>query len=153
MARPIDKLSAEQKLNLVERLMRLHMDEKADKKPVVRFNGAVNMLACSVVNSIFDDLFKEVKEVEKILEGPKYKLFLTHVGERKIECIKRIRQATGLGLKEAKEFSEAVLPAELTPIIDERGHKFYPTEEQAFKVLRIFTDIGSTVVLQKHESD
>jgi large subunit ribosomal protein L7/L12 len=41
-------------------------------------------------------------------EGPpkKYDVILIHYGEKKICCIREIREITGLGLKEAKDMSE-----------------------------------------------
>lgn len=41
---------------------------------------------------------------------PRYALWMTNLGDKKINVIKEIRALTGLGLKEAKDMSEAFLP-------------------------------------------
>ena len=51
-------------------------------------------------------------------EKTSFDVFLTDIGATKINVIKAVREATGLGLAEAKAFTEATLPKALKEGVD-----------------------------------
>jgi ribosomal protein L7/L12 len=69
----------------------------------------------------------------------KYDLILTDCGEKKIGCIKLVREVTGLGLKEAKELSDA------TPSAITEG----ATKEYVENIASRFAELGARTSIRK----
>jgi len=76
--------------------------------------------------------------VEKAEEKTTFDVFLKAAGDKKIQVIKVVREATGLGLKEAKDLVEAA-----PKVVKEALNK-----ADAEKLQKSLTDQGATVELK-----
>ena len=70
-------------------------------------------------------------------EKTEFKVTLKDAGAKKIDCIKAVREFTGLGLVEAKNLVESL------GVIKENA-----TKEEADKMVAKFKEIGATVVAE-----
>lgn len=68
-------------------------------------------------------------------------LVMRDPGDKKIQCIKEVRGATNLGLKDAKDFIEGRMPATLPVTFDKKGDAQYT---KAF-----FDSIGAVVEIEE----
>src|SRR5712691_9918464 len=64
-------------------------------------------------------------------EKPDFTVMLTSFGDKKIEVIKEVRAATGLGLKEAKDLVEAAPKAVKEGVTKDEAEKIKATLEKA----------------------
>ena len=71
-------------------------------------------------------------------EQTEFTVVLKEVGAEKIKVIKVIRELTGLGLKEAKDFVEAV----------PKALKEGASKEEAEKIKAMFAEVGATVEIK-----
>ena len=71
-------------------------------------------------------------------EKTEFNVMLTAVGDKKINVIKAVREATGLGLKEAKEAVEGA------PTTLKEGL----SKEDAEKLAKAFTDAGAEIEIK-----
>lgn len=77
-----------------------------------------------------DEVIKQaIAHLPKTPSKQSQALMLTEVGPNKIQVIKAVRTATGLGLKEAKDLIERPLPVCIE--VSDRGHR-----ENALKTIR-----------------
>ncbi len=69
-----------------------------------------------------------------------YRVDLVDCGERKIQCIKLVRELLGIGLKDAKDFAEKT---------GARAMKVGISEEEARRIQSAFSNEGCTVTVTR----
>lgn len=71
---------------------------------------------------------------EPVEEKTEFDVFLNDVGAEKIAVIKVVKEATGLGLKEAKDLTEGALPAKIAEA---------KSKDEATALVAKFTEVGA----------
>ena len=88
---------------IVDQLSELSVMEAAELSKLLQEKWGVSAAAPVAVAATSGDSGNEEKSTEK----DSFDIILTEVGDKKINIIKEVRAATGLGLKEAKDLVEA----------------------------------------------
>lgn len=68
-------------------------------------------------------------------------LVMVDPGDNKIQCIKEVRWATNMGLKESKDFVESRMPQTLP--------RTYDTREEAHRSAQLLTSVGAVVSIEE----
>ena len=87
---------------MVEELSKLTVIEAAELSKLLQEKWGVSAAAPVAVAAVAGSAEAEQKSAEK----DTFDIILTEVGDKKINIIKEVRAATGLGLKEAKDLVE-----------------------------------------------
>ncbi len=123
---------------LVEEIESLSILELSELVKILEKKFGVSSAAPAVAAPVGAPAAGETKESE---EKDSYKVTLTSVGEKKIDVIKAVREATQKGLKESKELVDGV--ANEPQIIKENSKK-----EEAEEIKKKFEDAGAAVELK-----
>ena len=119
---------------IVDQLSELSVMEAAELSKLLQEKWGVSAAAPVAVAAASGDAGNEEKSAEK----DSFDIILTEVGDKKINIIKEVRAATGLGLKEAKDLVEAAPKA-----VKEGASK-----EEAEEIKKKLEDAGATVELK-----
>lgn len=123
-------------VSIAERLSSLTVLEAAELSRMLETHWGVSASAPTTAAVIPD-----VAPVEMV-EQTDFSVILSGIAQadKKITVIKEVRAITGLGLKEAKEFTEAASPTQVV--------KADVTKEEATALKKRLEDVGGVVVIQ-----
>jgi large subunit ribosomal protein L7/L12 len=129
---------SEKLTNIVESISNLTVLELAELVKKLEEKFGIQAQAVGFVPQMATAAPSSAQAQEAKVEKTEFTVVLTNAGSNKIQVIKVIREITGLGLKEAKDFVES-LPKAVKENI---------TKEQAEEIKKKLESAGATVELK-----